>query len=62
MSKKITWKKVYDKFKLKFPNLRKEVLHWSPHDYETIKLYFIDGRMATYEYTANRFTWMERLY
>jgi hypothetical protein len=59
MAEKITWAKVYEDFKLKFPNLKKEVLHWHPYTYATVKLYFKDGRKATYNYDDRKFTYLK---
>ena len=54
MSTKITWDVIHKDFRMRFPHLKKEVVHWHPHDYVTIMLYFSDGRKATYDYLAQR--------
>ena len=58
MSKKITWDVVYKDFRLRHPNLSKAVTYWCPHDYVTIKLYFEDGRIGTYNYISRKFNFM----
>ena len=52
MSKKILWEDIYKDFRSKFPNFRKEVLGFRPHDYLTIKLWVKGGRKATYNYAT----------
>lgn len=58
MSKKITWDDVYKDFKIVYPNFSKEAIHWHPHSYSTIKIYFTDGRKMLYDYDVHtgRFT------
>ena len=48
MGQKISWRMVLDDFKMVFPNRRKEVVDYRPHDFMTIKLWFKDGSTATY--------------
>jgi hypothetical protein len=59
MEGKMTWNKVFQTFKTKFPNLSKEALHWHPHNYGTIKVYFQDGVKATYNSVDNKFTYLK---
>ncbi len=54
MSKKITWNKIREDFKINYPKYHKEVDYWRPHDFATIILYFKDGRKATYNYDTKR--------
>lgn len=66
MSKKITWNVIYNDFKSRHPNLKKEVVYWRPHDYATILLYLKAGRYATYNYDKRevRFlggTWLHKV-
>lgn len=50
MSKKITWKKIYEDFKALHPHLQKSVVYWCSHSYATILLYFDDGQQGLYNY------------
>lgn len=54
MSKRIAWDIVYKDFKSIYPNLRKRVTYWCPHDYLTITLYFDDGRKGLYNFLEHR--------
>ena len=59
MSKKITWNKIREDFKVNYPKLHKEVSYWRPHDFATIILYFKDGRKGTYNYDERRFRYLK---
>ena len=48
--RKVTWKMIYSDFKALHPNLKKEVIHWHPHEFATIMLYFKNKDKATYNY------------
>lgn len=54
MKGKVTFKDVYKIFCSKFPNLSKEVIHWHPLGFGTIKLYLGDGRRMSYDITTNK--------
>ena len=56
---KFTWDKVYKDFRLRFPNLSKEAVHWHPYNYATIKIYFKDGRAASYNVDNRKFTYLK---
>lgn len=57
--KKITWRMIYVDFQKKFPNLKKNVSCWRPHDYATICLYTKDGKQMLYNYDTERVTFIE---
>lgn len=48
-SKKVTWEDLYKLFKTKFPRISKNAVFFRPYDYMTIKIWFDDGRLATYD-------------
>ena len=50
MSNKVTWKKIYEDFKVRHPRLHKSVGHWRPHSYAKILLLFEDGKQGLYDY------------
>lgn len=54
MRNKITWEKIYKDFKLRFPHLSKEVIHWHPYEFATIKLWMKDGSRMTYNYDQRK--------
>lgn len=60
MSRKISWKSVYRDFKQHYPNLSRETVHFRPYSYLTILLYFRDGMIATYDYTAKKATVLDK--
>ena len=47
---KITWKKVFEDFKERWPSLRRKVIHWQPYNYATIIIYFAEGERSLYNY------------
>lgn len=57
MNKKITWTTIYNDFKRRHPNLRKDVTYWCPLDYLTIELYFKDGSKGKYTYFEHKMVW-----
>lgn len=59
MKGKITWQSVYEDFRLRYPNLRKEVTYWRPYDYCTIELYFNDGKKGTYDYLTHKIQFLK---
>ena len=58
MSKKITWLKIYNDFRKRHPNMRKEVIHWCPKDYLTIELWLKDGSRLNYYYWDHKATFI----
>lgn len=50
MSKKVTWKKIYEDFKMRHPRLHKSVVHWQPYTVAVIRLRFEDGKQGMYDY------------
>lgn len=54
-TKKVTWKHIYEDFAQRHPKLSKRVVHYHPHSYATIKLYFDDMQMI-YDYDLHRAT------
>ena len=56
--RKITWQKIYEDFKAQYPKMCKKVVHWQPHDYATIILYFNDGKKKLYNYDTREVTSM----
>lgn len=59
MSTKTTWKDVYERFKLTYPRLCKTAVHWHPHSFGTILIYFEDGRKATFNYDEPRLKFLK---
>ena len=59
MKGKITWRSVYEDFRARYPNLRKEVTYWRPYDYLTIELYFNDGKKGTYDYLTHKIQFLK---
>lgn len=59
MRKKITWKMVYSDFRLRFPNFKKQAIHWQPYDYMTIVLHLKDGGRCTYCYLDRKITFLK---
>lgn len=51
---KLTFKDIYQDFKIKFPNLSKGVRHWMPNGYMSIKVFFWDGSEMVYDYLHKR--------
>lgn len=47
---KLTWKNVYEDFRRRFPNLKKNVSCWRPYYYATICLYTKDNKRMLYNY------------
>ena len=60
MSRKITWKNIYDDFQLRFPNFKKQVTYWQPYGYLTIKLYLKGEKACLYDYFNRKITFVER--
>lgn len=58
MADKITWNKIHKDFKQRHPNLSKEVIHWQPYAYATIKLWMKDGSKIVYNYDNHRATFV----
>lgn len=52
MVNKLAWRDVYKDFRSRYPNLRKNVIGYQPHDYLTIRLMLNDGSLMTYNYTT----------
>lgn len=61
MAKKITWQSVYDDFKKRYPNFKKQVMHWQPYDFLTIMLYLDDGNKCIYNYTDHRIVFVKEV-
>lgn len=51
---KITWIKILEDFKERYPRLAKEVCYWRPRDYATIQVNLKDGMMLEYNYDDHR--------
>jgi hypothetical protein len=47
---KVTWNKILQDFKERYPHFRKEVSYWRPHSYATIEVWLKDNRKLTYNY------------
>lgn len=58
--RKVTWEDVYKDFRRRFPRLRREAVHWHPHDVGTILLYFGKGVKATYEYDRHELKFLNK--
>lgn len=56
MSNKITWKMIFEDFKLHHPKLADRIIHWRPDNYLTIIVYTEDGLEIKYEYWVHRST------
>lgn len=52
--RKITWKVIYEDFKQRYPNLKKEVTHWRPLEFATIELWLKDGDRMKYDYDMKK--------
>ena len=59
MSKKITWKDVYERFRLTYPRLCKSAVDYRPHNVATIIIYFEDGLKATFNYDEPRLKFLK---
>ena len=59
MKTKITWEMVYKDFRSRFPNFKKHVIHWHPHNFLMIKLYLDDGKKCIYNYEEHRVTFIK---
>ena len=61
MANKITWQSVFADFKSRFPNFKKQVVHWHPHDFLTIKLYLENGDKCIYNYADHRIVFIKEV-
>ena len=52
--RKITWKVIYEDFKQRYPNLKKEVTYWKPLEFATIELWLKDGDRMKYNYDMKK--------
>ena len=52
--RKITWKVIYEDFKQRYPNLKKEVTYWKPLEFATIELWLKDGDRMKYDYDMKK--------
>lgn len=50
MSEKVTWEKIYEDFKLVYPNLSKKAIHYRPCGHMLIDVWFSDGQHMVYDY------------
>lgn len=48
--RKVTWSDIFDDFKIRHPNLKSKAIHYQPHDYLTIVIWFSDGMKMEYDY------------
>lgn len=53
MSKKLTWNKIYKRFKEQHPHFAKKASCWRPYDFATILVYLKDNRKITYNIDTN---------
>ena len=51
---KITWRMIYEDFKRRYPNLKKEVTYWKPLEFATIELWLKDGDRMKYDYDMKK--------
>lgn len=54
MPRNVTWKKILEDFKERYPRLGKQVCYWCPRDYATIQVNLNDGMMLSYNYDDKR--------
>lgn len=45
---KYSWRKLFEDFRRTYPEVRKDIYFWEPWEFSTIRLWFKDGRLATY--------------
>lgn len=51
---KITWRMIYEDFKQRYPNLKKEVTYWKPLEFATIELWLKNGNRMKYDYDMKK--------
>lgn len=51
---KVTWRMIYEDFKQRYPNLKKEVTYWKPLEFATIELWLKDGDRMKYDYDMKK--------
>lgn len=54
MNGKLTFKKIYQDFKDRHPNLKKTISYWRPHDYLKIFMIAKDGTRMLYDYSEHK--------
>lgn len=47
---KVTWEKIYEEFKRKYPDFSKEAYFYEPYDYAEIKVWIKGGKRFVYNY------------
>lgn len=62
VSKKITWNKVFEDFKVNYPKLRTKAVWWGPCDFMTITIYMADGRKGVYDGLKHRFKYTNEMW
>lgn len=60
MSKKITWKMLYDEFRKNHPELGKKTVYHRPYDFMTILIYVDDGTMGIYDGLKHHFEFIDK--
>lgn len=56
---KTSFRKTFMDFQQHYPNLRKEVVHWRPHSFGTVEIWFKDKRKATYNDYDRKVVYMD---
>lgn len=52
--RKVSWRDIFDNFKVIYPTLSKYARDFRPHDYMSIIVYFIDGSQMIYDDVRKR--------
>ena len=60
MNGKLTWKDVYDDFKIHFPNLSQSVVGFMPYAYATIQLICEGGGHMIYNYDTKKVEMLQK--
>lgn len=51
VSTKVSWKKIYEDFCQRHPNLKKQVVSYKPFEFCAISIQMKDGSIITYDYS-----------
>lgn len=47
---KLTWKRIYEDFKRRYPDFSKEAIYYEPYNYAEIKVWIKGGKKFIYNY------------